>query len=186
MLTEQKIHICGEVLENEFIVSMSKKMLCLEKGGLQKSSSWGSDETKLLEDLISSTYFDQAEYAYSKLAKLLVNEDARKSLHSILLFKFYMFQSKELIADRTKWAYLIKILQEKKASKSCKLSIDDISNILFFSRMFDDVHQIVELINSVSGENLSKMFLILTLGIVLMKLGQTSKQVHKSPETGNC
>lgn len=175
IIKETRIHILADILENIFIESVSKKFLVIEKNTLLNKNDTVKEH---LEALVVSTYFDQAEAAFEKVAfelKKGQHEAELKQLETIFMFKLYLFQSKEIIGDRVKWINLIRALQVHKASK--KSSLADLTDILFLSRVFDDVESIIEFLKTVDSDLLKK-FLILAFGVSLVKCSHSNNNSH--------
>jgi hypothetical protein len=90
-----------------------------------------------LNNLIISSYFDQADSAYSSIIESLDNSsNIDELLQLVLILKYYIFQSKELIKDKLKWIELVESVKDRKVSGS--ISLQDSADFLYYSRLFDN------------------------------------------------
>jgi len=120
-----------------------------------------------LNNLIMSSYFDQADSAYSSIIESLDNSSIIDEL-----LKYYIFQSKELIKDKLKWIELVESVKDRKVSGS--ISLQDSADFLYYSRLFDnEIESIILVIKEKTEINFSKKIQITLLAKMLSKISNS-------------
>jgi hypothetical protein len=126
-----------------------------------------------LNNLIISSYFDQADSAYSSIIESLDNSsNIDELLQLVLILKYYIFQSKELIKDKLKWIELVESVKDRKVSGS--ISLQDSADFLYYSRLFDnEIESIILVIKEKTEINFSKKIRITLLAKMLSKISNS-------------
>jgi hypothetical protein len=168
VLIENKLHICNDLLENEFITYISEMWLEKERQILLPLVC-----KEELNNLIISSYFDQADSAYSSIIESLDNlSNIHELLQLVLILKYYIFQSKELIKDKLKWIDLVESVKDSKVSGS--ISLQDSVDILYYSRLFDnEIESIILVMKEKTESNFSKKIHITLLAKMLSKISNS-------------
>ena len=171
ILIENKLHICNDLLENEFISHTSEMWLEKERKILLPLVC-----KEELNNLIMSTYFDQATLSYSNIDKsYVITKNNKKLLKLVLMIKYYIFQSKELIKDKLKWIELVEIVKDRKVSDS--ISLQDSAHILYYSRLFDnEIEPFILLMKEKTETNFSKKIQITLLAKMLSKISKSQNE----------
>ena len=175
-ILDKYMYLWKDSLENEYISSVSEALLEEEKNMLEKnltSGINGDNFKKELRKLIRSLYFDDAVDALNK-AKIYLElktvEEAKnvQLLNSLKIFKDFLFIIKELKLEKTCFVDLFEALRKKKCEK--KINLEEATEILMYSRLFDEnVNEFIKIISSDSSD-LIRQVVLSSLGTILNRM----------------